>query len=54
MSHAVANVLRSTKLFQCEIIINIFVSSLCFTGIPMRYGYTAIINILLFQCGDRL
>ena len=36
-------------LFQFEIIINVLVSSFRFISIP-----TARINILLFQCGNRL
>ena len=37
--------------FFFEIIINVLVSSFC---LPMLYESTIIIDILLFQCGDRL
>ena len=37
-----------------KIIINVSVNSFCFMSIPIYYGSTAIINIIFFQCGDRI
>ena len=47
-------IMETKGFFHLAIIINALVSSFCFIWIPMLYyGSTAIINILLFQLGDR-
>ena len=46
--------METKGFYQFEIIINVFVSSLCFIWIPMLWGRRPLEIFLLLQRGDRL